>query len=72
MPQLITVLRQRLTRLQLRTILIPGRTKKSLAEHEAIFQALQSKDPVAAELAARAHLSNVRAAIQQAWQLIRL
>ena len=40
MPQLINVLRQRLARLQFRTILIPGRSDKSIREHEAIFQAL--------------------------------
>lgn len=71
MPQLITLLRQRLTRLQIRTILIPGRAEKSLAEHEAIFQALQSHDAAAAAAAARVHLHNLRQAIQQTWQLIR-
>jgi DNA-binding GntR family transcriptional regulator len=43
-----------------------------LAEHEAIFQALQAHDADAAERAARAHQSSLRTAIQKAWQLIRL
>jgi len=72
LPELITSLQQRLIRLQLRAILIPGRTEKSLAEHEAIFQALQAQDAAAAERAARAHLSSLRTAIHNAWQLIRL
>jgi DNA-binding GntR family transcriptional regulator len=72
LPELITSLQQRLIRLQLRAILIPGRTEKSLAEHEAILQALQTQDAAAAERAARAHMSSLRTAIQKAWQLIRL
>lgn len=72
MPQLIKVLRQRLARLQFRTILIPGRTEKSIGEHDAIFLALQARDAAAAELAARAHMSSLRDAIEKAWQLVRL
>ncbi len=72
MPQLINLLRQRLARLQMRTILIPGRTDQSIGEHEAIFQALQAQDCPAADQAARAHMSNLRITIQKNWQLIRL
>lgn len=70
MPQLITSLRQRLARLQIRVILVPGRTEQSLAEHEAIYQALQAHDAFAAKDAARAHLKSLRVNIQKAWQLI--
>jgi DNA-binding GntR family transcriptional regulator len=72
MLQLGTSLRQRLARLQIRIILIPGRTEQTIAEHEAIFQALQAHDASAAKRAARAHLRSLRAAIQKAWQLIQL
>lgn len=72
LPELIISLQQRLVRLQLRAILIPGRSEKSLAEHEAISQALQAQAAAAAEHAARAHLSSLRMAIQKACQLIRL
>jgi DNA-binding GntR family transcriptional regulator len=72
MLQLVTSLRQRLARLQIRIILIPGRTEQTIAEHEAIFQALQAHDASAAKRAARAHLRSLRAAIQKAWQLIQL
>jgi DNA-binding GntR family transcriptional regulator len=72
MLQLVTSLRQRLARLQIRIILIPGRTEQTIAEHEAILQALQARDASAAKRAARAHLRSLRAAIQKAWQLIQL
>jgi DNA-binding GntR family transcriptional regulator len=72
MLQLVTSLRQRLARLQIRIILIPGRTEQTIAEHEAILQALQAHDASAAKRAARAHLRSLRAAIQKAWQLIQL
>ncbi len=72
MPQFINVLRQRLARLQFRTILIPGRTEQSIGEHEAIFLALQAKNAVAAEQAARAHIQGLRKTIEKAWQLVRL
>lgn len=72
MPQFINVLRQRLARLQFRTILIPGRTEQSIGEHEAIFLALQAKDAAAAAQAARAHMQGLRKAIEKAWQLVRL
>lgn len=72
MPALIQALRQRLARLQLRAILIPGRREHSLGEHEAILQALQAGDAVAAERAARAHMRSLTSAIADAWQLIRV
>lgn len=71
-PQLINLLRQRLARLQVRAILIPGRTDKSIGEHEAILLALQARDASAADQAARSHMQSLREAIEKAWQLIRL
>jgi DNA-binding FadR family transcriptional regulator len=46
-------------RFQYRTILVPGRSERSCAEHEAIVQAVASRDPEAAERAMRTHLSDV-------------
>jgi DNA-binding GntR family transcriptional regulator len=46
-------------RLQYQTILRPGRTERSLREHEAIFNALKSHDGDAAEAAMREHLAEV-------------
>lgn len=71
-PELIGFLRLRLTRLQLRTILIPGRDKESLDEHAAILEALEARDSDLADDAIRSHMRNLRAAIDRAWSLVRL
>ncbi len=72
LPDLIEQTKLRLARLQLRTILIPGRGERSLAEHEAILAAMEAGDPDAAERALRAHMGNLRQAIEKAWALLRL
>ena len=46
-------------RFQYQTALRPGRTQRSLREHEAIFAALKAHDSAAAESAMRGHLSEV-------------
>jgi DNA-binding GntR family transcriptional regulator len=46
-------------RFQYQTILRPGRTERSLREHEAIFNALKAHDPDEAEAAMREHLAEV-------------
>lgn len=70
MPELIGLLRLRLARLHLRTILIPGRSSKSLAEHTAILEGLQARDPDGAEAAMREHMRSLREAIKKAWSLV--
>jgi len=72
MPELITTLRLRMSRLQLRSILIPGRSDKSMAEHEAIYQALAKRDADVAAEAAAAHLRSLSNAISKAWSLVKL
>lgn len=71
LPQLIEVLKTRLARLHLRTVLIPGRSERSLAEHEAIFAAIAAHDAAAAETAARAHITGLRATVERSWDLVR-
>ncbi|MEZ4630708.1 MAG: GntR family transcriptional regulator [Deinococcales bacterium] len=71
MPELLGHLRQRLARLQLRTILIPGRSEASMAEHQAIYEALAKHDEVAAETAIGVHLQHLRGVISHAWHLIK-
>ena len=70
MPELIGLLRLRMARLHVRTILIPGRSDKSLAEHTAIYEALRARDADAAERALRAHMKSLREAIRKAWNLV--
>lgn len=71
-PELIGLLRLRMAQLQLRTILIPGRAEKSLAEHAAICEALKARDPVRTEAVVRTHIGQLREAIEKAWSLVRL
>ena len=72
MPELIATLRLRMSRLQLRSILIPGRSERSILEHEAIYQAVAERDPEAAAEAAARHMRSLREAISKAWSLVKL
>jgi DNA-binding GntR family transcriptional regulator len=57
--RLLGNLKSQSIRFQYRTILRPGRTERSLQEHERIVEGLASRDPDAAEAAMREHLSQV-------------
>ncbi|HEY5428606.1 MAG TPA: GntR family transcriptional regulator [Solirubrobacteraceae bacterium] len=61
--RLISGLRSQLVRFEYRTILVPGRSERSLAEHTAIVDAVAGGDPDQAEAAMRTHLSHVAAAL---------
>jgi DNA-binding GntR family transcriptional regulator len=52
-------LHSQVVRFQFRTVLAPGRSQKSLAEHEKIVLAIASGNRAAAEKAMREHLTNV-------------
>jgi DNA-binding GntR family transcriptional regulator len=56
-------LHSQLVRFQFRTILAPGRSPRSLTEHQAIVEAIAAGDRKAAERAMRSHLDNVAAAL---------
>jgi DNA-binding GntR family transcriptional regulator len=56
---LVATLKSQAIRFQYRTILQPGRTQRSLQEHESIVAALAVGDPDACEAAMREHLSHV-------------
>lgn len=70
-PWLIDLLRSKIARLQLRTVLIPGRSADSLQEHTNIYLAIKQRDPDAAEAAIGAHMDNLQATIRGAWSLVR-
>jgi DNA-binding GntR family transcriptional regulator len=55
-------------RYRYRTILVPGRGEHSIAEHQAIIDAIAERDAPAAEAAMRAHLDHVVAALRQTTQ----
>ena len=62
--RLIAGLRSQLVRFAYRTILVPGRSAHSLAEHTAIVEAVAAGDPDAAEASMRTHLSHVADALR--------
>ncbi len=62
--RLILELKSQLVRFQYRTILLPGRSEESFAEHTAIVKAVASGTPQAAEAAMRTHLSHVAEALR--------
>jgi DNA-binding GntR family transcriptional regulator len=62
--RLIDGLRSQLVRFSYRTILVPGRSERSFAEHTAIIDAIAAHDGAAAERAMRRHLSHVADALR--------
>jgi DNA-binding GntR family transcriptional regulator len=62
--RLISTLKSQLVRFQYRTILLPDRSERSFAEHEAIVDAVARADPAGAESAMRTHLSHVAEALR--------
>jgi DNA-binding GntR family transcriptional regulator len=63
--RLIHALNSQSVRYQYRTILIPGRSAASVAEHTAIVDAVIAGRPIDAENAMRDHLFNVAEALQR-------
>ena len=63
--RLIETLNARTVRYQYRTILIPGRSAASSAEHAAIVDAVLSGSPAEAEAAMRTHLFTVADAVKR-------
>ncbi len=69
--RLVGSLKSQSIRLQYQTILRPGRTDRSLREHEAIFNALKAHDPDGAEEAMLAHLAEVQETLKWAIEGLR-
>jgi DNA-binding GntR family transcriptional regulator len=62
--RLVDELRSQLVRFTYRTILVPGRSERSFAEHTAIVDAVAGGDGAVAERAMRRHLSHVADALR--------
>jgi DNA-binding GntR family transcriptional regulator len=69
--RLVGSLKSQSIRLQYQTILRPGRTERSLREHEAIFSALKAHNPDAAEEAMLTHLAEVQETLKWAIEGLR-
>jgi DNA-binding GntR family transcriptional regulator len=63
--RLVGTLNSQMVRFQYRTILLPGRSDRSAAEHAAIVAAVAGGDADGAEDAMRAHLSHVADALRR-------
>ncbi|MGH2896590.1 MAG: GntR family transcriptional regulator [Solirubrobacteraceae bacterium] len=63
--RLIGTLNSQMVRFQYRTILLPGRSERSFAEHAEIIAAVATHDGERAEAAMRTHLSSVADALRQ-------
>jgi DNA-binding GntR family transcriptional regulator len=64
--RLVGTLKSQSIRFQYQTMLRPGRTERSLHEHEAILAAIEAHDGDGAEAAMRTHLSEVLETLQWA------
>jgi DNA-binding GntR family transcriptional regulator len=62
--RLSQTLSSQLVRFQYRTVLLPGRSEHSYAEHTEIVEAIVAHDPERAEQAMRRHLSRVAEALR--------
>src|SRR5713226_10711973 len=69
--RLVGSLKSQSIRLQYQTILRPGRTQRSLREHEAIFSALKAHNPDAAEEAMLTHLAEFQETLKWAIEGLR-
>ena len=63
--RLIGALNSQMVRFQYRTILLPGRSERSFAEHAEIVAAVATHDGERAEAGMRAHLSSVADALRR-------
>ncbi|WP_128376199.1 GntR family transcriptional regulator [Streptomyces cavernae] len=63
--ELLDRLNAQLVRHRFQLALRPGRPQQSLSQHLAMIEAIRSRDPQAAEAAARAHLSSVIDALRE-------
>ena len=64
-------LNSQMVRFQFRTVLVPGRPVKSVAEHRRIVAAIAARDRDAAQRAMLDHLTNVAAALEDGLQAAR-
>jgi DNA-binding GntR family transcriptional regulator len=62
--RLSRTLSSQIVRFQYRTVLLPGRSDRSFAEHSAIVEAIAARDPDAAEAAMQRHLMRVADALR--------
>ncbi len=62
---MISEIKTQLSRYQIKTMLVPGRAKESLAEHKALLDALRARDTEKAVESITIHLSNVSETLEK-------
>ncbi|SFL76628.1 DNA-binding transcriptional regulator, GntR family [Paenibacillus sp. 1_12] len=68
--EMINMIKTQLNRFHFKTILVPGRNHESFAEHNEIYNALMSRNELAAEKVIKEHVANVRRTIQENYQYL--
>lgn len=68
--EFVVSIKTQLLRYHFRTILVPGRNQSSIAEHEAIYDALERGDKDAVEQAIEKHIGNVRNTVKEFYQYV--
>jgi DNA-binding GntR family transcriptional regulator len=66
LSQLMKSLRDRIQMVRHRSVILPGRARKSFQEHLSIIDALSARDPDLAEHRVRTHIRNVRIDLEMA------
>ena len=66
LSQFVRGLREKIQSLRSRSVIIPGRARKSFQEHLEIIKALSRRDPDLAEERMRTHIQNVKADLKAA------
>lgn len=68
--EMIHIIKNQLSRIQFRTILVPGRNQESLREHIRIYEAMKSRDEKEASAAIEAHIRSIQQVIVQNYQFL--
>ena len=67
---MVKIIKQQLKRLQIKTLLVPGRNDRSLQEHTNILEALRERDPDKVERYLKEHVANVRSTIENNYSFL--
>ena len=67
---MLKIIKQQLKRLQIKTLLVPGRNEHSYQEHTNILQALQERDPRKVEEKLKEHVANIRNTIENNYSFL--
>ncbi len=68
--EMVRVIRNQLRRLNIKTVLIPGRGNASLQEHNGLLEAMEKKDTDLAERLMHEHMINMRSVLKANYQFL--